>query len=42
MTMDVPHRWNATYDVLHEALEYKVVLNKYVVEQYHVAPRELE
>ena len=42
MTMDVPHRWNSTYDMLHEALEYKVALNRYAVEQYHVAPTELE
>jgi hypothetical protein len=42
MNMDVPHRWNATYDMLHEALEYKVALNKYAVEQYHVGPTELE
>jgi hypothetical protein len=42
MNMDVPHRWNATYDMLHEALEYKVALKKYAVEQYHVGPTELE
>jgi hypothetical protein len=35
MTMDVPYRWNATYDMLHEALEYKVALNMYSAEHYH-------
>jgi hypothetical protein len=28
--------------MLHEALEYKVALNRYAVEQYHVGPTELE
>lgn len=40
--MDVPHRWNATYVMLHEALEYKVALNIYATEQYHPSPTEVE
>lgn len=26
LVLDVPHRWNATYDMIHEALEYKIAL----------------
>ena len=39
--LDVPHRWNATYDMLNEDLKYKVaLLNRFAVEQYHQAPSE--
>jgi hypothetical protein len=31
---DVPHCWNATYDMLNEALKYKAALNRFVEEQY--------
>ena len=40
LVLDVPHRWNATYDMIHEALEYKIALNRYATEQYHEAPTE--
>jgi hypothetical protein len=28
LTFHIPHRWNATHEMLHEALKYKVVLNR--------------
>ncbi|TVU49284.1 hypothetical protein EJB05_00590, partial [Eragrostis curvula] len=42
MIIDVPHRWNATYDMLHEALEYKVALDRFAVEQYQAAPSDVD
>jgi hypothetical protein len=35
LILDVPHRWNATYDMLNEALKYKAALNRYATEQHH-------
>jgi hypothetical protein len=29
LVLDVPHRWNATYEMLHEAIKYKVALNRF-------------
>jgi hypothetical protein len=40
LIFDVPHRWNATYDMLNEALKYKAALNRYVTEQHHECPTE--
>lgn len=42
LILDVPHRWNATYDMLHDALKYKVALNRYAVEQHHQVPSQDE
>jgi hypothetical protein len=42
LILDIPHRWNSTYDMLHEALKYKVALNRYATEQHHEAPSEYE
>jgi hypothetical protein len=38
LILDVPHRWNATYNMLNEALNYKVALNRHAVEQHHEFP----
>jgi hypothetical protein len=38
LILDVPHCWNATYDMLNEALKYKAALNIYAVEQHHECP----
>jgi hypothetical protein len=40
LILDVPHHWNATYDMLNEALKYKAALNRYAVEQRHECPTE--
>jgi hypothetical protein len=42
LVLDVPHRWNATYDMLHEALKYKAALNRFAVEQLQDCPSELD
>ena len=42
LVLDVPHRWNSTYDMLNEALKYKVALNRYATEQHHEAPSDYE
>lgn len=42
MLLDVPHRWNATYEMLNEGLKYKVALNRFATEQYPQAPSEQE
>ena len=40
LILDVPHRWNATYDMLNEALKYKAALNRYATQQHHECPTE--
>jgi hypothetical protein len=40
LVLDVPHRWNATYDKLNEALKYKAALNRFAAEQYQDVPSE--
>jgi len=40
LILDVPHRWNATYDMLNEALKYKAALNRFAAEQYQDVPSE--
>jgi hypothetical protein len=42
LVLDVPHRWNATYDMLHEALKYKAALNRFAIEQPQDCPSELD
>jgi hypothetical protein len=42
LVLDVPHRWNATYDMLHEALKYKTALNRFAEEQHYQSPSEEE
>ena len=42
LVLDVPHRWNSTYDMLHEALKYKAALNRFAVEQFQDCPSELD
>jgi len=42
LVLDVPHRWNATYDMLNEALKYKAALNRFAAEQYQDVPSELD
>jgi len=42
LILDIPHCWNSTYDMLNEALKYKVALNRYAAEQYHEAPSDYE
>jgi len=42
LVLDVPHRWNATYDMLHEALKYKAALNRFAAEQFQDCPSEVE
>jgi hypothetical protein len=40
LVLDVQHRWNSTFDMLDDALKYKVALDRYAVEQYHASPSE--
>ena len=40
LILDVPHHWNATYDMLNESLKYKAALNRYAVQQHHECPTE--
>ncbi|CAN6252694.1 unnamed protein product [Urochloa humidicola] len=42
LVLDVPHRWNATYDMLNEALKYKAALNRFAEEHHYQAPSEDE
>jgi hypothetical protein len=42
LILDVPHCWNATYDMLNEALKYKAALNRFAAEQYQDVPSELD
>ncbi|CAN6196024.1 unnamed protein product [Urochloa humidicola] len=42
LVLDVPHRWNSTYDMLNEALKYKAALNKFAEEHHYQAPSEDE
>jgi hypothetical protein len=42
LVLDVPHHWNATYDMLHESLKYKAALNRFAEEQHYQAPSEEE
>ena len=42
LVLDVPHRWNSTYDMLHEALKYKAALNRFAAEQFQDCPSELD
>ncbi|KAJ1266108.1 hypothetical protein BS78_08G125900 [Paspalum vaginatum] len=38
LVLDVPHRWNSTFDMLHEALKYKAALNRFAAEHFMSAP----
>lgn len=40
--LDIPNRWNATFKMLREALEYKSVLNSYANQNLEVSPSEPE
>ena len=40
--LDIPTRWNSTYKMLREALEYKAVLNSYALKYYELSPSEDE
>jgi endonuclease IV len=42
LVLDVPHRWNATYDMLHEALKYETALNRFAEEQHYQSHSEEE
>lgn len=42
LVLDVPHRWNSTYDMLYEALKYKAALNRFAAEQFQDCPSELD
>ncbi|CAL5076589.1 unnamed protein product [Urochloa decumbens] len=42
LVLDVPHRWNSTYDMLNEALKYKAALNRFAEEHHYQAPSEDE
>ena len=38
LVLDVPHRWNSTFDMLHEALKYKAALNRFARENFMDSP----
>ncbi|KAJ1275864.1 hypothetical protein BS78_05G168500 [Paspalum vaginatum] len=38
LVLDVPHHWNSTFDMLHEALKYKAALNRFAAEHFMSAP----
>ncbi|KAB8109673.1 hypothetical protein EE612_046023, partial [Oryza sativa] len=40
LVVDVPHRWNATYDMIHDSLAYKAAINIYATEQHHETPSD--
>jgi hypothetical protein len=42
LTLDIPNHWNLTYDMIMEAMEYKVVLKRYAEEQLEPSPDDEE
>lgn len=42
LALDVPNRWNSTYEMIAEALKYKAILNRYAEEQLEPSPTNEE
>ena len=42
LVLDIPNHWNFTYDMILEAVKYKIVLKRYATSQQQLFPTEVE
>jgi hypothetical protein len=42
IALDIPNRWNSTYKMVREAIQYKTVLNSYANQHAEISPSEQE